>query len=54
MRCAIYARVSVAETDPNKFTSLEAQIAACEQYIASQRGKDWGLAYAPFTDDGLS
>lgn len=54
MRCAIYARVSVADTDPNKFTSLAAQIEACEQYIASQRGKDWGLAYPPFTDDGLS
>lgn len=54
MRYAIYARVSVADTDSNKFTSLAAQIEACEQYILSQRGKDWGLAYPPFTDDGLS
>ncbi len=54
MRCAIYARVSVADTQPSSFTSLTAQIEACEQYIASQRVKDWGLAYPPFTDDGLS
>jgi len=47
VRCAIYARVSVADTQPSSFPSLAAQIEACEQYIASQRGQDWGLAYPP-------
>lgn len=54
VRCAIYARVSAADTQPSSFPSLTAQIEACEQYIASQRGQDWGLAYPPFTDEGLS
>lgn len=54
LRCAIYARVSVADSQPNSFTSLSAQIEACEQHIASQRSQGWGLAYPPFTDDGLS
>lgn len=54
IRCAIYARVSVADTRPSEFSSLAAQILACENHITSQRGEGWELAYPPFTDDGQS
>ncbi len=54
VRCAVYARVSVADRQPSEFNSLAAQIDSCSQYIASQREKDWVLVYPPFIDDGLS
>lgn len=54
VRCAVYARVSVADRQPSEFNSLAAQIDSCSQYIASQREKDWALVYPPFIDDGLS
>ena len=54
MRCAIYARVSVSDADRRELTSINAQIEACEQFIASQRGQSWVLAGPAYVDEGVS
>jgi DNA invertase Pin-like site-specific DNA recombinase len=41
LRCAIYARVSVADTQNAGLTSLDAQIEACEQYIVLRSAAEW-------------
>lgn len=37
LRCAVYARVSVADHQGSEFTSIDVQVEACRAYIASQR-----------------
>jgi site-specific DNA recombinase len=54
VRCAVYARVSVANLQPDEFNSLTAQVESCERYIAERAGKGWTLAAPAFTDDGES
>lgn len=54
VRCAVYARVSVADTQSGEFSSLAAQVEACEQYVASRAGMGWVLAGPAYTDDGES
>lgn len=47
VRCAIYARVSVADAEHRELTSITTQIEACEQFVASRRGLGWVLAGGP-------
>lgn len=54
VRCAVYARVSVADSQPGEFNSLAAQVESCEQYVASRAAKGWVLAGPAYTDDGES
>lgn len=54
VRCAIYARVSVADGDRREFTSITAQIEACEQFIVSRRGLGWVQAGPAYVDEGVS
>lgn len=54
VRCAIYARVSVADAGHRELTSITAQIEACEQFIASRRGLGWVLAGPAHVDEGVS
>jgi DNA invertase Pin-like site-specific DNA recombinase len=54
VRCAIYARVSVADTEHRAITSIAAQVEACQHYITSQRGRGWVLAGPAFADEGES
>jgi hypothetical protein len=53
VRCAIYARVSVADADRREFTSIHAQIEACEHFIASRCGLGWVLAEPAYIDEGM-
>lgn len=53
-RCAIYARVSVADAKQRELTSIAAQIEACEQFIASRHELGWVLAGPAYVDDGVS
>gem|GEM_PF-4297968 len=41
LRCAIYARVSVADTQNAGLTSLDAEIEACEHYIVLRSSAVW-------------
>lgn len=54
VRCAIYARVSVADGDRREFTSINAQIEACEQFIASRRGLGWVQVSPAYVDEDVS
>lgn len=54
VRCAVYARVSVSGSQASEFNSLEAQVEACERYIAERAGQGWTLTVPTFTDDGES
>lgn len=54
VRCAIYARVSVADAEHRELTSITAQIEACQQFIASRRGLGWVLAGPAHVDEGVS
>lgn len=54
VRCAIYARDSVADAGHRELTSITAQIEACEQFIASRRGLGWALAGPARVDEGVS
>ncbi|WP_131111560.1 hypothetical protein [Sulfuricystis thermophila] len=46
IRCAIYARVSVADSERRELTSIAAQVEACEQFIISRRGMGWIVSAA--------
>ena len=54
VRCAVYARVSVADSQPGEFNSLAAQVESCEQYVSSRAAKGWVLVAPAYTDDGES
>lgn len=54
VRCAIYARVSVADADRREFTSINAQTEACEQFIASRRGLGWVQVSPVYVDEDVS
>ncbi|MDD2810736.1 recombinase family protein [Rhodoferax sp.] len=54
LRCAVYARVSVADHQSNALTSVDVQEEACRAYIKSQRHLDWVLVEPAYTDDGVS
>ena len=53
-RCAIYARVSVADSHRREITSIEVQVEACRAYIASQRGMGWASVEPAYIDEGVS
>ena len=53
-RCAVYARVSVADAHRGEMTSIEVQIEACLAYIASQRGLGWAAVEPAYKDEGVS
>jgi DNA invertase Pin-like site-specific DNA recombinase len=54
MRCAVYARVSVADTQSRELSSIDLQVEACQRYIESQRSLGWTTAGPAYTDDGIS
>ncbi|MBU8541829.1 recombinase family protein [Falsiroseomonas tokyonensis] len=54
LRCAVYTRKSTDEGLEKEFNSLEAQRAACEAYIASQRPEGWVLVHDRYDDGGVS
>jgi len=53
-RCAVYARVSVADHQSNALTSVAVQEEARRAYIKSQRHLGWVLVEPAYTDDGVS
>jgi DNA invertase Pin-like site-specific DNA recombinase len=54
VRCAIYARVSVADAERPGLTSIQVQVEACAQFIASRRGMGWIQSGPAYIDDGVS
>jgi DNA invertase Pin-like site-specific DNA recombinase len=54
LRCAVYARVSVADTQSRELTSIDLQVEACQRYIESQRGLGWVMVGPAYSDDGVS
>jgi DNA invertase Pin-like site-specific DNA recombinase len=54
LRCAVYTRKSTDEGLDKEFNSLDAQRAACEAYIASQRSEGWVLVHDRYDDGGVS
>jgi site-specific DNA recombinase len=54
LRCAIYARVSVADRQSSALTSIDAQVEACRAYIKSQLHLGWEMVEPSYTDDGVS
>jgi DNA invertase Pin-like site-specific DNA recombinase len=54
LRCAVYTRKSTDEGLEKEFNSLDAQRAACEAYIASQRSEGWVLVHDRYDDSGVS
>jgi site-specific DNA recombinase len=54
LRCAVYTRKSTDEGLDKEFNSLDAQRAACEAYIVSQRSEGWVLVHDRYDDGGVS
>ena len=54
MRCAVYARVSVADPQGNGLTSIDVQVEACRAYIKSQRGLGWVVVEPTYKDEGVT
>jgi DNA invertase Pin-like site-specific DNA recombinase len=54
LRCAVYARVSVANHQSSILTSVDAQIDACRAYIKSQQGLGWVMVDHAYTDEGVT
>ncbi|MBI1187358.1 MAG: recombinase family protein [Alphaproteobacteria bacterium] len=54
LRCAVYTRKSTDEGLDKEFNSLDAQRAACESYVASQRSEGWVLVHDRYDDGGVS
>ncbi len=54
VRCAVYCRKSSEEGLRQEFNSLDAQRAACEAYVASQRGLGWECLPERYDDGGFS
>ena len=54
IRCAIYTRKSSEEGLEQEFNSLDAQRAACEAYILSQKSVGWSALPQMYDDGGIS
>ncbi|MBR0669934.1 recombinase family protein [Neoroseomonas soli] len=54
LRCAVYTRKSTDEGLEKEFNSLDAQRAACEAFISSQRSEGWVLVHDRYDDGGVS
>src|SRR5260370_33239467 len=54
LRCAVYTRKSSEDGLEMEFNSLDAQRAACEACIASQRGEGWIQVADRYDDGGVS
>ncbi|MBW6398891.1 recombinase family protein [Roseomonas sp. HJA6] len=54
LRCAVYTRKSTDEGLDKEFNSLDAQRAACEAFITSQRSEGWVLVHDRYDDGGVS
>ena len=54
VRCAVYARVSVADPQGNGLTSIDVQVEACRAYIKSQRGLGWVVVEPAYKDEGVT
>ena len=54
VRCAAYCRISVAENSEREFSSIDAQRAAVEAYIASQQSEGWIPVPESYEDNGFT
>jgi site-specific DNA recombinase len=54
VRCAVYTRKSTAEGLDQAFNALDAQRAAAEAYIASQRAEGWSCLPQRYDDGGCT
>jgi DNA invertase Pin-like site-specific DNA recombinase len=54
LRCAVYTRKSTDEGLEKEFNSLDAQRAACEAFVVSQRSEGWVLVHDRYDDGGVS
>jgi len=54
VRCAVYARVSVADQQSNALTSIDVQVEACRAYIESQGGLGGVMVEPAYKDDGVT
>ncbi|TPG58030.1 recombinase family protein [Roseomonas nepalensis] len=54
LRCAVYTRKSTDEGLDREFNTLDAQRAACEAYVLSQRAEGWTLVGDRYDDGGFS
>jgi site-specific DNA recombinase len=54
IRCAIYTRKSSEEGLEQSFNSLDAQRAACQAFVASQRQEGWRALPTQYDDGGFS
>jgi site-specific DNA recombinase len=54
LRVAVYARVSVPDSQGNVLTSIDVQVKACQAYIQSQRHLGWMMVEPAYRDDGVT
>ncbi len=54
LRCAVYARVSVADRQSSALTSIDAQVDSCRAFIKSQLDLGWAMVEPVYLDDGVS
>jgi len=54
VRCAIYTRKSTSAGLDQDFSSLDAQLAACEGYIDQRAGIGWAAGGEPYQDGGFT
>jgi len=55
LRCAVYARVSVADHQGSgALTSIDVQVEACRAHIASRRPQGWVMLEPAYTDEGVT
>ncbi len=54
VRCAVYTRKSTDEGLERDFNSLDAQLEACQSFIASQKHEGWSLVERQYADGGFT
>jgi len=54
VRCATYARVSVADASASELTSIDVQVEACQSFIGSQQALGWVAIEPSYADQGYS
>ena len=54
IRCAVYTRKSLEDSQEMEFNSIDAQRDAAESYIASQKGNGWICLPEHYDDYGFS
>ena len=54
LRCAVYARVSVEDTQDIQMPSIEVQTQACRAFIEAHRYQNWQVIDSAYADNGYS